>query len=184
MGSFGFDTLGTQYLQIPGGAVQFLSLIIGGWIATHFANRFHARSACMIVASLICIVGSGMLVGLSKSNKWGRLVALWLCYFQGLSFSMSLTVVSSNVAGYTKKQVTGALLFTGYCVGNIIGPQTFKTSEAPGYHSAYIAYVYFYISIHQLFHPPLNICHPTPSPSAPLNASMAESEYALEEKHT
>lgn len=54
---------------------------------------------------------------------------------------MSLTIVSSNIAGYTKKQVTGALLFTGYCVGNIIGPQTFKSSEAPGYHSAYIAWV-------------------------------------------
>ena len=74
-------------------------------------------------------------------QQMGRLVALWLCYFQGLGFSMSLTIVSSNIAGYTKKQVTGALLFTGYCVGNIIGPQTFKSSEAPGYNSAYIAYV-------------------------------------------
>ena len=54
---------------------------------------------------------------------------------------MSLTMVSSNVAGYTKKQLTGAILFTGYCVGNIIGPQTFRASEAPYYHSAYIAYV-------------------------------------------
>jgi hypothetical protein len=95
----------------------------------------------MIVANTVCILGSALLVGLPDSSKWGRLVALWLCYFQGLGFSMSLTMVSSNVAGYTKKQVTGALLFTGYCVGNIIGPQTFKDSEAPGYHSAYIAYV-------------------------------------------
>lgn len=138
--SFGFGTLGTQYLQIPGGAVQFLSLLGGGIIATKFADKFHARSTCMIVANLICILGSGLLVGLPDSNQWGRLVALWLCYFQGLGFSMSLTVVSSNIAGSTKKQVTGALLFTGYCVGNIIGPQTFKDSEAPGYHSAYVAY--------------------------------------------
>lgn len=94
----------------------------------------------MIVANLICIIGAGLLVGLSDSNKWGRLVALWLCYFQGLGFSISLTMVSSNVAGYTKKQLTGAILFVGYCVGNIIGPQTFKSSEAStGYHSAYIA---------------------------------------------
>lgn len=95
--------------------------------------------------------------------QWGRLVALWLCYFQGLGFSMSLTMVSSNIAGYTKKQLTGAVVFTGYCVGNIIGPQTFISSEArtfdhspphrdvprcvdqlltmhtAGYHSAYIA---------------------------------------------
>jgi hypothetical protein len=95
----------------------------------------------MIGACAVCILGAGLLVGLPDDNKWGRLVALWLCYFQGLSFSMTLIIVSSNIAGYTKKQVTGALLFTGYCVGNIIGPQTFKQSEAPGYHSAYIAYV-------------------------------------------
>ncbi|KAL2862640.1 putative MFS transporter [Aspergillus lucknowensis] len=139
VGSFGFDTLGTQYLQIPGGAVQFLALLIGGAIATKYADRFHSRSACMIIANSICIIGAGLLVGLPDSNKWGRLVALWLCYFQGLGFSMSLTIVSSNIAGYTKKQVTGALLFTGYCVGNIIGPQTFKKSEEPGYHSAYVA---------------------------------------------
>lgn len=30
-------------------------------------------------------------------------------------------------------------MFIGYCVGNIIGPQTFIASEAPVYHSAYIA---------------------------------------------
>lgn len=65
-----------------------------------------------------------------SSFQWGRLVALWLCYFQGLGFSMSLTMVSSNVAGSTKKQLTSALLFTGYCVGNIIGPQTFIPKEA------------------------------------------------------
>lgn len=97
----------------------------------------------MIFACTVCIIGAALLVALPNSNKWGRLVALWLCYFQGLGFSMSLTIVSSNIAGYTKKQVTSALLFTGYCVGNIIGPQTFKSSEAPGYHSAYIAYVSF-----------------------------------------
>ncbi|KAJ5782871.1 hypothetical protein N7457_004645 [Penicillium paradoxum] len=139
VGTFGFDTLGTQYLQIPGGAVQFVTLLLGGYIATKFDGKFHSRFTCMIFACTVCIIGGGLLVGLPNENKWGRLVGLWLCYFQGLGFSMSLTMVSSNIAGYTKKQVTGALLFTGYCVGNIIGPQTFKSSEAPGYHSAYIA---------------------------------------------
>ncbi|KAF2025099.1 MFS transporter [Setomelanomma holmii] len=134
--SFGVDTLGTQYLQIPGGAVQFLSLLAGGFICTHYPN---SRCITMTVANIICIIGAGLLVGLPASNKWGRLVALWMCYFQGLGFSMSLTIVSSNIAGYTKKQLTGAALFTGYCVGNIIGPQTFKDSEKPGYKSAYIA---------------------------------------------
>lgn len=139
---FGFGTLGTQYLQIPGGAVQFLALLGGGLVCSRWPN---VRCPTMIVANLICIVGSGLLVGLPSSNKWGRLVALWLCFFQGLGFSMSLTMISSNVAGYTKKQLTGAILFTGYCVGNIIGPQTFNSSEAPYYHSAYIAMLVGYV---------------------------------------
>lgn len=126
--SFGFDTLGTQYLQIPGGAVQFLALIAGGYVCTRWPKN--TRCITMIFANTVCIIGSGLLVGLPSSNKWGKLVGLWLCYFQGLGFSMSLTMVSSNVAGYTKKQLTGAVLFTGYCVGNIIGPQTFIASEA------------------------------------------------------
>ncbi|KAF1963389.1 MFS general substrate transporter [Byssothecium circinans] len=134
--SFDFDTLGSQYLQIPGGAVQFLSLLAGGFICTKYPN---SRCLTMTVANTICIIGAALLVALPAANKWGRLVGLWLCYFQGLGFSMSLTIVSSNVAGYTKKQLTGAALFTGYCVGNIIGPQTFKSSEKPGYKSAYIA---------------------------------------------
>ena len=134
--SFGFGTLGSQYFQIPGGAVQFFALLGGGFICSKWPN---IRCITMITANTICIIGAALLVGLPSSNRWGRLVALWLCYFQGLGFSMSLTMASSNVAGYTKKQLTGAILFTGYCVGNIIGPQTFKSSENPGYHSAYIA---------------------------------------------
>ncbi|KAH0274814.1 MFS general substrate transporter, partial [Aureobasidium melanogenum] len=128
--SFGFDTLGTQYLQIPGGFIQFAALLGGGFICSHFPN---SRCIVMITANCICIIGAAMLVGLPSSNKWGRLVALWLCYFQGLGFSMSLTMC------------TGTILFVGYCVGNIIGPQTFRDSEKPGYHSAYIAMLVGYV---------------------------------------
>jgi hypothetical protein len=78
--SFGVDTLGTQYLQIPGGAVQFLSLLAGGFICTHWPN---SRCLTMTVANLLCIIGAAMLVALPASNKWGRLVGLWLCYFKG-----------------------------------------------------------------------------------------------------
>ncbi|KAI0204070.1 allantoate permease [Astrocystis sublimbata] len=135
--SFGFDTLGSQYLQIPGGAVQFLSLILGGWLCTKWPRG--SRCPTMIVANTICIIGAALLVKLPNENKWGRLVALWLCFFQGLGFSMSLTMISSNIAGSTKKQLTAVILFIGYCVGNIIGPQTFLSREAPYYPSAYIA---------------------------------------------
>lgn len=67
--SFGFDTLGSQYLQIPGGAVQFLALIIGGWICTKWPQ---SRCITMIVANTICIIGAALLVGLPDDNKVRR----------------------------------------------------------------------------------------------------------------
>lgn len=130
-------------MRIPGGAVQFFVVLLGGWLCTHYASRFHVRSTVMTTANTICIIGSVLLVGLLTSNKWGRLVALWLCYCQAVGFSLSFMIMSSNIAGYTKKQVTSALYVTAYCVGNIISPQTFKASEKTGYRSAYIAYVAF-----------------------------------------
>ncbi|KAI0456229.1 MFS general substrate transporter [Xylaria acuta] len=139
--TFGFDVLQTQYMQIPGNVIQVVSLLASGYISSRFPNM---RCAVMLAGNLICVAAGGALVGLpvgsdGTQNRWGRLVALWLCSFQSVGFSMSLTMVSSNVAGYTKKQLTGAILFVGYCVGNIIGPQTFIETEAPLYTSAYIA---------------------------------------------
>ncbi|ESZ94401.1 putative MFS transporter [Sclerotinia borealis F-4128] len=138
--SFGFGTLSSQYMLIPGGAVQFFGMLFGGWVATKWPNM---RCVVMIVANSICIVGAGFLVGLSAEKK-GRLVALWLCYTQALGFSMSLTMISSNIAGYTKKQLTAAVVFMGFCAGNVAGPQTFITSEAPGYHTAYLSMLIAY----------------------------------------
>lgn len=92
----------------------------------------------MAVGNALALTGAAMLVGLPSSSKWGKLVGLWLCYFQSVGFSLSFTVISSNMAGYTKKSVTASAYFTIYCVGNIVSPQAFRTSEAPGYHSAYI----------------------------------------------
>ncbi|KAK5112330.1 hypothetical protein LTR62_004293 [Meristemomyces frigidus] len=133
---FGFTALQTQYMQIPGNIVQIVTLIGSGYVSSRWPNM---RCIVMILGNLICVMSAGLLVGLSTKNKWGRLVAIWLCSSQSVGFAMSLTMVSSNVAGYTKKQLTGAAVFVGYCVGNIIGPQTFRSKEAPYYHSAYIA---------------------------------------------
>ncbi|KIN06758.1 hypothetical protein OIDMADRAFT_36562 [Oidiodendron maius Zn] len=139
--SFGFDTLSSNYMLIPGGAVQLFGMLLGGWVATKWAGM---RCIVMLVANSICIIGSGLLVGLPDSNKWGRLVALWLCYLQNLGFSMSLTMISSNIAGYTKKQLTAAVVFIGFCIGNAVGPQTFISSQAPHYPVAYKAMLIAY----------------------------------------
>jgi hypothetical protein len=101
--TFGFTVLETQYMQIPGSVIQVISLLIGGWVSSHWPNM---RCIAMLTGNLICVVAGGILVGLDPGpdgtdNRWGRLVALWLCSCQSVGFSLSLTMVSSNVAGYT-----------------------------------------------------------------------------------
>ncbi|KAI8290531.1 putative transporter [Colletotrichum sp. SAR11_57] len=39
----------------------------------------------------------------------------------------------ANTAGHTKKVTTNAIVFASYCISNIIGPQFFKSSQAPLY---------------------------------------------------
>lgn len=42
-----------------------------------------------------------------------------------VTFTMSLNLVQSNVAGRTKKSMFASSVFVSYCVGNLIGPQLF-----------------------------------------------------------
>ncbi|KAL4865323.1 hypothetical protein BDV12DRAFT_200266 [Aspergillus spectabilis] len=52
-------------------------------------------------------------------------------YATGLPLSMSM--VSSNIAGNAKKTTVSAMLFVSYCISNIISPQVFLTAEEPKY---------------------------------------------------
>jgi len=49
------------------------------------------------------------------------------------TFSLSLSLVTGNVGGNTKKMVASAVIFIGVGLGNIIGPYAFLSSEAPHY---------------------------------------------------
>lgn len=42
--------------------------------------------------------------------------------------------MTAGVAGSTKKIAFGAAYQIGYTVGNLIGPQTYRSSDAPNYY--------------------------------------------------
>lgn len=46
---------------------------------------------------------------------------------------MILSLQIANTAGHTKKVVTNAVLFLGYCTGNIAGPFFYKVDQSPTY---------------------------------------------------
>lgn len=45
-----------------------------------------------------------------------------------------ITFMTAGVGGSTKKFAFGAVYQLGYAVGNIIGPQTFRATDAPNYY--------------------------------------------------
>lgn len=51
---------------------------------------------------------------------------------------MSTSVPMANISGHTKKVTMNAIYFLSYCLGNILGPQVFRKSDAPSYTRGYI----------------------------------------------
>lgn len=53
-------------------------------------------------------------------------------------------MAQANTAGNTKKTVQYSILYIGYAVGNLIGPQTFRAEQAPAYTGGFVAMLVCY----------------------------------------
>ncbi|USP81087.1 hypothetical protein yc1106_08361 [Curvularia clavata] len=131
----GFSTTKTTQLKSVGDAVQIVSLIIGGSIILNVPN---SRLLTATAANILCTVSAACMAYLPRSNTWGRLVSFWLVNSQSVGFTVSLTTLSSNMAGYTHRSLASALVFTAYCWGNFAGPFVVDPKEAPRYEGATI----------------------------------------------
>ncbi|KAK4150000.1 hypothetical protein C8A00DRAFT_18388 [Chaetomidium leptoderma] len=129
----GFDTTMTTKLKSVGDGVQVVALIIGGSIILNVPN---SRLLTATTANILCTVAAACMAYLPRSNTWGRLVAFWLVNSQSVGFTVSLTTISSNMAGYTHRSLASAVVFTAYCWGNFAGPFVVKPTDAPRYEGA------------------------------------------------
>ena len=127
--SFGYTPAQSLLYGTPGGAVEVVSLIACGYLGDRFRNRILFGTSGLIVSTL----GMILIVALPLSNDGGRLAGYYLTQSSPTGFVCLLSLISTNVAGYTKKTTIAALYLIGYCVGNIIGPQTFRPKDAPRY---------------------------------------------------
>lgn len=119
----------------PFGAVEFGGIILVGYIAQRTQKRMFVAmfSYCLnIVSGCLLAFPSSHKAQLAGYYLQGMAVIGWICF---------ISCITSNSAGHTKKVVTSAICMIGYCVGNLIGPQTFVAKEAPHYRSAKITIV-------------------------------------------
>lgn len=128
---FGYSKLKTLLMGSPAGGMMFGWVIFGALFCRYVKNT---RIYVMIFYSIISVAGmSAVYATVGSDNKNGRLGAYYLVFTFASNFPFSLSLISSNVAGFSKKTVVSAMLFTAYCVGNLVGPQMFSESQAPKY---------------------------------------------------
>jgi hypothetical protein len=81
----------------------------------------------------LSLIGMIMVYTVSNEHKYTRLAGIWIGAIFGANVPIALSLITSNVGGFTKRATVSAMLFIGYCAGNIIGPQFFYTREKPRY---------------------------------------------------
>lgn len=74
-----------------------------------------------------------LIYALDHTNAYGRLGGTYLAAVFVSNTPMSLSLIASNVGGFTKKSTVNAMLFFAYSIGNVVGPQLYLSAQAPVY---------------------------------------------------
>jgi hypothetical protein len=131
---FGFSTLVTTLMQVPYGILIAISILACVFLNGHVSKHgWQLRCYFIILFLLPNISGAFRLAFLSANNKAGRLICYYLTGPYNAAFVMILSLQTANTAGHTKKVVTNACLFLGYCTGSIAGTFFYKESQSPRY---------------------------------------------------
>ncbi|KAL2783879.1 major facilitator superfamily domain-containing protein [Aspergillus keveii] len=127
---FGYSGLQALLYQMPGAAVQIGLVIITSLCGSYVRN---SRTIMLAALSLLSIVGVVLVYVLDDTQRDAKLFGASIMGAYACILPISMSVVSTNIVGNTKKTVVGAMLFISYCVGNIVSPQVFLTAEEPRY---------------------------------------------------
>ncbi|KAB8249361.1 major facilitator superfamily domain-containing protein [Aspergillus flavus] len=129
---FGYSNFESLLLQMPMGLCQLIFLILTALIATYIRS---SRIMSMILNVVVSVIGVVLIYTLDDSQKVVKLVGLCFVATFAANIPLSLSIITSNVAGTTKRSMLSVSLFIAYCVGNIVGPQFYYASQEPVYSS-------------------------------------------------
>ncbi|KAF9872037.1 major facilitator superfamily transporter [Colletotrichum karsti] len=129
--SFGYTTWQTQLLQSVTGILQIITMVTAAWIDRRYKQTIFA----MMAAVAPTIAGTVVLITVpfEPSKKVGLLLAYYIMISFWACSGLALSLVSRNVAGQTKKGAVITSNFVFWAAGNSIGPQVFRTQDAPRY---------------------------------------------------
>ncbi|KAJ0415188.1 major facilitator superfamily domain-containing protein [Aspergillus carlsbadensis] len=125
---FGYEGITALLIQMPTGAAQLGFIIVSAIAASYIPN---ARTLIMLALTLTSLVGMVLMYALDNSS--GQLAGFCLALAFSANMPISLSLVTSNICGATKRATVNACVLVMYCVGNVVGPQFFSVDEAPDY---------------------------------------------------
>ncbi|KAI5293377.1 hypothetical protein KEM52_005596 [Ascosphaera acerosa] len=126
----GFSAEQSLLLGVPAGFVEVVTIVASAWLGTRWKS---GQLFCASIFGWIGVLGAILLIALPEHMKAGRLIGYYLTLSYVVMFVCLLGMISSNIAGYTKKTVSAGIYMSFYSAGNIIGPQTFRPKDAPQY---------------------------------------------------
>ncbi|KAJ6513057.1 MFS general substrate transporter [Mycena sanguinolenta] len=117
---------------IPQNALGIFWFILAGYILTKFKHmRFYWIMLSIIPAFIGMLVLS--LVPTTHKNLWPKWGAYFITVTSTICGALVWSMLSTNIAGRTKKSVISVVLFIAYCFGNAVGAQVFQAKWAPRY---------------------------------------------------
>lgn len=119
---YGFSGINATLLQLPTGAFEAFIVPLCGLIVTFIPN-----SRCAVLAG-VCLVPFSGLLGIrftELDQRWTLVGCTWLQYIVGAPVVISWNILTTNVAGHTKRSVANGLWFTMYAAGNVAGANIF-----------------------------------------------------------
>lgn len=137
----GYSGVDASLLTMPTGVMSTIASFTFSLLSAKWKNR---RCLVTILACLVPIVGTAVVFALPRSNLAGQMVGLYLLYTYFGPYVVGIGLAQANTAGHTKKSVVFAILYIGYAVGNLIGPQTFRANQAPEYVGGTISMIVCY----------------------------------------
>jgi hypothetical protein len=127
---FGYEGLQALLIQMPTGGAQLCFVVISAVLCSSSPN---IRTLAMMALTLTSLLGMVLMYALQESNQAGRMAGFCLSLAFSANMPLSMSLVTSNVRGLTKRAVVNARVLVMYCAVNIVGPQFFSVTEAPRY---------------------------------------------------
>uniref|UniRef100_A0A8H7KCG2 Major facilitator superfamily (MFS) profile domain-containing protein n=1 Tax=Bionectria ochroleuca TaxID=29856 RepID=A0A8H7KCG2_BIOOC len=133
--NLGYDSKHAALMNMPSGAVSIFFTLLVGFGVRKQSHRWAWIIGCLIPA----IIGGALMSFLPVTNRNGILAGLYLVNTVVAPLAIFYNWTAANFGGATKRAFAAAIVSGSFSLGNIIGPQTFQSRDAPDFRPAKLA---------------------------------------------